>query len=122
MLLKLANGRMASLARSDIAAAIYGAMHGRVETMFGDSIAAIDDGGTRVRVGFEQAPPREFDLVIGAEGEPQALAVVGTADGIAQIEAWAARVGAMAPVRWSTLQETATAWLAAGGLPSRVNP
>jgi 2-polyprenyl-6-methoxyphenol hydroxylase-like FAD-dependent oxidoreductase len=28
----------------------------------------VDDDGTRVRVGFEQAAPREFDLVIGADG------------------------------------------------------
>ncbi len=68
VLLKLANGRMATLARSDIAAAIYGALEGRVETLFGDSITAIDDDGTRVRVGFEHAPPRDFDLVIGADG------------------------------------------------------
>lgn len=68
VLLKLANGRMATLARSDIAAAIYGALDDRVETLFGDSIAAIDDDGTRVCVRFEQAPPREFDLVIGADG------------------------------------------------------
>ena len=68
VLLKLANGRMATLARSDIAAAIYGALDGRVETLFGDSITAIDDDGTRARVGFEYSPSREFDLVIGADG------------------------------------------------------
>ncbi|HEX5756384.1 MAG TPA: FAD-binding domain [Arenimonas sp.] len=68
VLLKLAKGRMATLARSDIAAAIYGALDDRVETLFGDSIGAIDDDGTRVRVHFEHAPPREVDLVIGADG------------------------------------------------------
>lgn len=68
VLLKLAGGRMATLARFDIAAAIYGALDDRVETLFGDSIAAIDDDGTRVRLGFEHAPPREVDLVIGADG------------------------------------------------------
>ncbi len=68
VLLKLANGRMATLARSDIAAAIYGSLDCRVETLFGDSVTAIDDDGTRVRVEFEQASPREFDLVIGADG------------------------------------------------------
>ena len=45
VLLKLANGRMATLARSDIAAAIYGALDGRVETLFGDSVTTIDDDG-----------------------------------------------------------------------------
>ncbi|UHQ23780.1 FAD-binding domain [Lysobacter sp. 5GHs7-4] len=68
VLLKLAKGRMATLARYDIAATIYGALEGRVETLFGDSIASIDDDGARVRVGFEQVAPREFDLVIGADG------------------------------------------------------
>lgn len=68
VLLKLANGRMATLARSDIAMAIYGSLEGRVETLFGESIIAIDDDGTRVRVEFEHSPPREVDLVIGADG------------------------------------------------------
>ena len=68
VLLKLANGRMATLARSDIATAIHGALEGRVEVMFGDSIAAIDDDGERVRIGFDHAPPRDVDLVIGADG------------------------------------------------------
>ncbi|KRD75956.1 FAD-binding domain [Lysobacter sp. Root983] len=68
VLLKLAKGRMATLARYDIAATIYGALEDRVETLFGDSITAIDDDGARVRVGFEHAAPREVDLVIGADG------------------------------------------------------
>lgn len=68
VLLKLAKGRMATLARYDIAATIYGALEGRVETLFGDSITSINDDGARVRVGFEQSAPREFDLVIGADG------------------------------------------------------
>ena len=68
VLLKLANGRMATLARFDIASAIYGALDERVEILFGDSIHAIDDDGRRVRVGFEHSATREFDLVIGADG------------------------------------------------------
>lgn len=68
VLLDLTNGRIATLARADIAAAIYGLLGGRVETIFGDSIAAIDDDGKQVRIDFEHAPPREADLVIGADG------------------------------------------------------
>ena len=68
VLLKLAKGRMASLARADIAAAIYGSLDGRVETLFGDSIIAVDDDGTRVRVEFERSTARDVDLVIGADG------------------------------------------------------
>ena len=68
VLLKLAKGRMVTLARSDIAAAIHGALDDRVERLFGDSIATIDDDGTRVRLGFEHSMPREVDFVIGADG------------------------------------------------------
>ena len=68
VLLKLAKGRMATLARYDIAATIYGALGDRVETVFGDSVTAIEDAGARVRVGFEHAASREVDLVMGADG------------------------------------------------------
>lgn len=51
---------------------------------------------------------------------PDSLVNVGTTEGIAQIEAWAAGVGANAQVRWATLSQTAAAWLAAGGVPSRL--
>ena len=68
VLQELARGRIASLARSDIAAAIFGALDDRVETVFGDSIASIEDDGERVRIGFERMPPRDVDLVVGADG------------------------------------------------------
>lgn len=68
VLSQLARGRIASLARGDIAAAIFGALNDRVETVFGDRIVAIDDDGTRTHVGFERGTPREFDLVVGADG------------------------------------------------------
>jgi 2-polyprenyl-6-methoxyphenol hydroxylase-like FAD-dependent oxidoreductase len=68
VLLQLANGRMATLARDDIATSIHALLDGQVETIFGDSIATIDDDGVHVRVGFEHAPEREVDLVIGADG------------------------------------------------------
>ncbi len=65
---RLTHGRFTSVRRSDISATIYRAIQDRVETIFGDSVASIDDDGTRVRVGFDHAPPREVDLVIGADG------------------------------------------------------
>ncbi|MEO8742990.1 MAG: FAD-dependent monooxygenase, partial [Lysobacteraceae bacterium] len=68
VLQRLAKGRIASLARADIAAAIHDLLDGRVETIFGDSIATIEDDGVHARVGFEHAPQREVDLVIGADG------------------------------------------------------
>jgi 2-polyprenyl-6-methoxyphenol hydroxylase-like FAD-dependent oxidoreductase len=62
------NGRYVSIARSDLAAVIYGALAERVETIFGDSVRALDDDGARVRVTFESGTTRDFDLVIGADG------------------------------------------------------
>ncbi len=67
-LARLTLGRYISLRRSDLAATIYGALDGKVETIFGDSVASIDERGSCVRVGFDHAPPREADLVIGADG------------------------------------------------------
>lgn len=65
---RLTTGRFTSLRRSDLAATIYRALDGAVETLFGDSVARIEDLGHGVRVGFDHAPPREADLVIGADG------------------------------------------------------
>lgn len=57
-----------SLPRGDLAAAVYQTIADQVGTIFGDSIATIDDVGDRVQVTFDHHPPREFDLVIGADG------------------------------------------------------
>jgi 2-polyprenyl-6-methoxyphenol hydroxylase-like FAD-dependent oxidoreductase len=65
---RLLHGRYTSLRRSDLAATIYGALDGGVETIFGNSVARIEDEGRCVRVSFDRAPPREVDLVIGADG------------------------------------------------------
>jgi 2-polyprenyl-6-methoxyphenol hydroxylase-like FAD-dependent oxidoreductase len=61
-------GRYVSIARSELAATVSGALGGRVETIFGDSVRALDDDGTRVRVTFDSGSIRDFDLVIGADG------------------------------------------------------
>ena len=65
---RLTGDRFTSLPRSDVAATIYDALDAEVETLFGDSVASIEDVGDRVRVGFEHSATREFDLVIGADG------------------------------------------------------
>jgi 2-polyprenyl-6-methoxyphenol hydroxylase-like FAD-dependent oxidoreductase len=65
---RLTGDRFTSLPRSDIAATIYDALDDEVETVFGDSVASIEDVGDRVRVGFEHSAAREFDVVIGADG------------------------------------------------------
>jgi 2-polyprenyl-6-methoxyphenol hydroxylase-like FAD-dependent oxidoreductase len=65
---RLTHGRFTSLRRSDLAATIYCALDDKVETIFGDSVARIEDEGNGVRVSFEHAAPRAVDLVIGADG------------------------------------------------------
>jgi 2-polyprenyl-6-methoxyphenol hydroxylase-like FAD-dependent oxidoreductase len=65
---RLTHDRFTSVLRSDLSATIYSALVGRIETLFGDSIASIEDKGDRVVLGFESTSPREFDLVIGADG------------------------------------------------------
>lgn len=68
VLRRMTRGRFTSLRRSDLGAALYGAVEGRAEAMFGESIASIEEHAGGVRVGFEHAAPRDFDLVIGADG------------------------------------------------------
>jgi len=65
---RLLRGRFTSVRRSDLAATIYGALDGAVETIFGDSVAGIEEERRCVRVSFDRAAPREVDLVIGADG------------------------------------------------------
>jgi 2-polyprenyl-6-methoxyphenol hydroxylase-like FAD-dependent oxidoreductase len=57
-----------SLPRGDLAAAIYATIEDEVETIFGDSVTAIDEHDEGVRLSFENSAPRDFDLVIGADG------------------------------------------------------
>jgi 2-polyprenyl-6-methoxyphenol hydroxylase-like FAD-dependent oxidoreductase len=62
------SGRYVSIPRSELAATIYDALRGRVETIFGDSVHALGDDGAWVRVTFDSGTVRNFDLVIGADG------------------------------------------------------
>ncbi|MBY5447504.1 FAD-binding domain [Rhizobium leguminosarum] len=61
-------GRFVSLKRSDLAAVIYAALDGKVETIFDDSIAMIDEGSAGVHVCFNRHGDETFDLVVGADG------------------------------------------------------
>jgi 2-polyprenyl-6-methoxyphenol hydroxylase-like FAD-dependent oxidoreductase len=65
---RLIHDRFTTVRRSDLATCIFGALDGKVETIFGDSVASIEEAGHCGRVGFDHAPPREADLVIGADG------------------------------------------------------
>ncbi len=60
--------RYVTIARSDLASAVYGALDGRVETVFGDTVEAIDDDGDGVHVTFRSGTQRDVDLVVGADG------------------------------------------------------
>ena len=60
--------RYVTIARSDLASAVIGALEGDVETVFGETVDAIDDDGDQVRVTFRSGARRNFDLVVGADG------------------------------------------------------
>lgn len=62
------DGKYTSIARGDLAAAIYGTIENDVEAIFGTSITAIDQHAHGVRVEFDTTPARDFDLVVGADG------------------------------------------------------
>lgn len=54
--------------RGDLVEILYERTRHDVEYLFDDSITSIVDGPEGVRVTFEKAAPRDFDLVIGADG------------------------------------------------------
>jgi 2-polyprenyl-6-methoxyphenol hydroxylase-like FAD-dependent oxidoreductase len=65
---RVTGGRYISLARADLAAAIFSQLEGKVETIFGDSVSQIEQSENGVRVRFERGAARDFDLVVGADG------------------------------------------------------
>ncbi|MGN6133085.1 MAG: FAD-binding domain [Aureliella sp.] len=68
ILRSMLNDRFTSLPRGDLAAAIYRTIQGRVETLFDNTIVAINERPTGASVTFAHGGCREFDLVIGADG------------------------------------------------------
>jgi 2-polyprenyl-6-methoxyphenol hydroxylase-like FAD-dependent oxidoreductase len=60
--------RLVTIQRGDLAHAIYDMIEGQVETIFGDSVQAIEQRPDGVNVAFAHGSPRSFDLVIGADG------------------------------------------------------
>ncbi|MGH9780515.1 MAG: FAD-dependent monooxygenase, partial [Candidatus Acidiferrales bacterium] len=65
---RITDNRFISLPRGDLAASIFGPLAGKVETIFGDSVARIDQTNNGVHVAFESGAERDFDLVVGADG------------------------------------------------------
>ncbi|MEV5569296.1 FAD-dependent monooxygenase [Spirillospora sp. NPDC052269] len=54
--------------RDDLSDIIVKAAGDRIEYVFGDSVASLQDGPDGIRATFEKAGPRTFDLVVGADG------------------------------------------------------
>jgi 2-polyprenyl-6-methoxyphenol hydroxylase-like FAD-dependent oxidoreductase len=57
-----------SLARGDLASVIHATIADQVEMIYADSITAVDEHDDGVRLSFAHAGPRDFDLLIGADG------------------------------------------------------
>ncbi|MGK5739336.1 FAD-dependent monooxygenase [Micromonospora sp. URMC 103] len=68
----ISSGRLDSddieVLREDLTALLHERTSGTTEYLFGDSIATLDQDDRGVRVTFERAAPRTFDLVVGADG------------------------------------------------------
>jgi 2-polyprenyl-6-methoxyphenol hydroxylase-like FAD-dependent oxidoreductase len=60
--------RFFSIARGDLSKNIYETVEGHVETVFGDSVRALQEDQSGIAVEFDRSPSRRFDLVIGADG------------------------------------------------------
>ncbi|MGW2273422.1 FAD-dependent monooxygenase [Streptomyces yangpuensis] len=56
------------LLREDLVRMVHEHTRTDVEYLFGDSITALDEDESGVRVGFAHGPSRTFDLVVGADG------------------------------------------------------
>ncbi|MFG2429293.1 FAD-dependent monooxygenase [Streptomyces sp. NPDC048590] len=54
--------------RDDLVRLVYERTREDVEYLFGDTVTALDEDDSCVRVDFAHAPSRVFDLVIGADG------------------------------------------------------
>ncbi|OBH91316.1 FAD-binding domain [Mycobacterium sp. E2733] len=65
---RLLGADFTSLPRGDLAAAIYTTIEDKVETIFGDSIAAVEEHSDGVRLTLDSGGTRDFDLLIGADG------------------------------------------------------
>ncbi|MGV0051427.1 FAD-binding domain [Mycobacterium colombiense] len=62
------DGRFVTVPRGDLSAMIYRSIDNRAETLFGESVSAIEQLNSGVRVTLEGGGSRRFDLLIGAGG------------------------------------------------------
>jgi 2-polyprenyl-6-methoxyphenol hydroxylase-like FAD-dependent oxidoreductase len=68
MLRRVLGNRFFSLPRGDLARAMFDAVADEIETIFGDSITAIQEDPDGLDVQFERGHARRFDLVAGCDG------------------------------------------------------
>jgi 2-polyprenyl-6-methoxyphenol hydroxylase-like FAD-dependent oxidoreductase len=64
--------REIEIVRDDLVRILFGAITDDVEVVFGDAVRAVTQADGRVGVEFELGPPREADLVVGADGHHSA--------------------------------------------------
>ena len=65
---RITRGRFVSIPRGDLAAILFAAIEGRVETLFGDTVDRIEQTGSAVEATLRHGGRRAFDLVVGADG------------------------------------------------------
>jgi 2-polyprenyl-6-methoxyphenol hydroxylase-like FAD-dependent oxidoreductase len=65
---RVTHDRYTTVARGDLAETIYRTVENDVETLYSDSITSLDNQPDRVSLTFRNAPPRDFDMLIGADG------------------------------------------------------
>ena len=61
-------GRYVSIPRGELAKILYQKIEGGCETIFGDSVTKIEQSANHVSVSFQRTAPRDFDIVVGADG------------------------------------------------------
>ena len=67
------NGQYTTLPRGELSAILYRAIEGRAETLFGNSVTALEEETDGVVVHFAHGCARRFDLVVGADGLHSAI-------------------------------------------------
>ncbi|MFZ0108704.1 MAG: FAD-binding domain [Pseudolabrys sp.] len=65
---ELTGGRFVTLGRSDLSRLLFEKIKETTDVLFGDEIVGLEEDANGVRVQFEHAGERQFDLVIGADG------------------------------------------------------
>ena len=65
---RMMHGRFTSVPRGDLAEIVYDSVKDSVETIFGDTVEAIEDDGLGIDARLAGGGTRRFDLMVGADG------------------------------------------------------